>query len=132
MRAVVLLLCVLVLTSCDRDSPVSPSPINQELTLAPGQTVNVQGADLSVKFTGVTGDSRCPADALCITGGSATVRLEVSAGSGTRRDVAFETGNLQPVTTASVTMELLQLAPYPFSTGPIQPQDYRATIRVKR
>ena len=131
MRLVVALVSLLMTTACFGDSPVTPSPVNQELTLAPGQTVGVQGSNLTVKFTGVSGDSRCPADALCVTGGSATVRFDVTVGS-TKRDFTFETGNLQPVAAGGVTVELLQLAPYPFSASPIQPQDYRATIRLKR
>ena len=124
--------CLVLVTGCSEDSPVTPSPINQEMTLAPGQTVAVTGSALSVKFIGVSGESRCPIDAMCITGGNATVRLEVASSVGTRRDVALETGSLQPVTVSTITLELLELVPYPFSTTPIQPQDYRATIRVKR
>jgi hypothetical protein len=39
---------------------------------------------------------------------------------------------MRPVSTGNVTIELLRLVPYPFSSGPIQPEDYQATIRVSR
>ena len=111
---------------------MAPGPVNREVTLAPGQSASVAGAGLTIKFNGVTGDSRCPGDAICITGGSAGVHVELRSSEGARRDVTFETGNPQPVKYGTLTLELTQLAPYPFSTRPIQPGDYRATISVKR
>ena len=130
MRLFVVVLCLFVVTACYRDSPVAP--INQEITLAPGQAARINGTGLSVTFTGVSGDSRCPADALCVLGGSATVRVEAADAAGGRREVTFETGDLKPVAYDSLTLELLQLAPYPFSAAPIKPGDYRATMRVTR
>jgi hypothetical protein len=93
----------------------------------------VEAARVSLKFIGVSGDSRCPGDAICIQGGSATVRVEVTNATGARQDVTFETGTMQPVTYDTLTLELVELAPYPFgSRPPIQPQDYRATLRITR
>jgi hypothetical protein len=123
--------CLVLVSGCFGDGPVAPAPVNQEVTLAPGQSGSVPGTSFTVKFTGVSGDSRCPADALCILGGNASVRIEVAA-SGARREVVFETGNLQPVRHGGWTLELLQLSPYPFSASPIKPEDYRATLRITR
>lgn len=108
------------------------APIDRQLTLAPGQSAAVPGTGVSLLFTGVAGDSRCPADALCILGGSATVRLQAAGAAGARQDITFETGNLQPARYDGLTVELVQLAPYPFSSSPIKPEDYRATIRITR
>ncbi len=132
MRAFVAVFCLLLGTACYRDSPTDPGPVNQEVTLAPGQSASIEGTTLSVKFNGVTGDSRCPADALCVLGGSATVKVQVASGSGDPRELTFETGDLKPVTFEGWTLDLLQLAPYPFSATPIKPEDYRATLRVQR
>jgi hypothetical protein len=133
MRLFAAVFCLLTVTGCYRDSPTSPGPIDQRVTLAPGVSTTVDAAGVSLKFIGVSGDSRCPGDAICIQGGSATVRVEVTNTSGARQDVTFETGNLQPVSYATLTLELVELAPYPFgSRPPIQPQDYRATVRIKR
>jgi hypothetical protein len=123
--------CLVLVTGCFGDGPAAPAPVNQEVTLAPGQSGSVAGG-LTLKFDGVSGDSRCPADALCIQGGSASVRVEVSATSSVRREVVFETGNLQPVRHGTWTLELVQLSPYPFGASPIEPEDYRATLRITR
>ena len=45
-------------------------PLN---TLAPGQAATVEGSPVRVLFLRVSGDSRCPADALCVLGGDAIV-----------------------------------------------------------
>lgn len=132
MRSIVLALCLLAVTGCFLKSPTEPGPINREVTLAPGQSASIRSTDLSVKFVGVTGDNRCPADALCILGGSATVKMELRSGSASPREVMFETGDPKPVAHDSLTIELVQLMPYPFSATPIKHEDYRATIRVTR
>jgi hypothetical protein len=132
MRVLAAVLCLFVVTACYQESPTRPGPIDQEMTLGPGQTAAIESTNLSLRFDGVTGDSRCPADALCILGGSATVTLTVTSRSGSSRQLTFETGSLKPVTQDSLTLELVQLAPYPFSATPIRHEDYRATIRVKR
>ena len=78
----------------------------------------------------VSGDSRCPADAMCIQGGDAVVKLQVTSANDTR-EVELHTGNMQPVASGNLTVELLQLLtvqrPYDSArTGT------RATIRVTR
>ena len=132
MRAFIAALCLFAVTGCFLESPTEPGPINRQVTLAPGQSDTIRGTDLSVRFNGVTGDNRCPADALCVLGGSATVKVELRNGSGSPREVTFETGDLKPVEHDSFTLELVQLLPYPFSATPIRHEDYRATIRVTR
>ncbi len=124
-----LLLATLLLGGCS--STVGPtSSFQREATIAVGRTVSIVD-DVSVQFVGVTGDSRCPADAMCIQGGDAIVRLNVAA-DGSRSNVDLHTGTMQPVVAGNVTIELLRLMPYPFSSRPIQPEDYQATIRVSR
>jgi hypothetical protein len=131
MRFCVAVFCLLAVTGCFLESPAAPAPVDLELTLAPGESRPISGASLTVTFAGVAGDNRCPADALCVLGGSATLRVQVAGPDG-RRDVTFETGNLQPVKYGAFTLELVQLAPYPFSATTIRPEDYRATLRIKR
>jgi hypothetical protein len=122
----------LVLSGCASSAVAPTAPFTREATLAQGKTVSiVEGVTLH--FVGVSGDSRCPADATCLQGqgGDAIVKLQVTS-AGDQRDVELHTGSMQPVTSGSLTIELLQLMPYPFSSHPIQPDEYRATLRVSR
>jgi hypothetical protein len=128
MRGNWFLVLSIVLLGCG--SPAGPTPaLGAEFTLAPGQDAQVERTDLSVRFVRVEGDSRCPADAFCITGGDAVVKIEVST-SGRKTAHDLHTGDMKPVTDGGFTIALVQLQPYPFSSRTIEPGDYRATLRV--
>ena len=129
MRTGLLLVCLLALTRCD-ESPTGPSVgLNQRFTLAPGDTATVQGRGVRFRFETVTGDSRCPADALCIQGGDAIVRVQAS-GSGSSATLELHTGDTSRASAAygDVKVALVELQPYPFSSRTIVPGDYRATL----
>ena len=118
--------------ACSGDGPTAPSPVDHRFTLAPGGIALVPEAGVSVRFDGVSGDSRCPGDALCMLGGDALVRIAVLEGTSA---FAYElhTGSMQPVRHGDVTLSLEELQPYPFSSlPPIAPGDYRVTLRATR
>ena len=131
MRRLCLAICLLSITACSGTSATAPTPVDSKVVLAPGENA-VIASEVSVRFVQVLGDSRCPGDALCILGGDAIVRIHVTvAGVNAVRDL--HTGLMQPVTVDDVRIELLDLQPYPFSSRPpIDPADYRATLRVVR
>lgn len=131
MRCLCVIVCLLAATGCT-ESPTAPAvPLDTEFVLAPRESRAIDGASLTIRFTGVTGDSRCPADAVCIQGGSAEVRITAVSDDSTR-DYALMTGDMRPVQHGSFTIALVQLTPYPFSSRTIPPDDYRATLRVTR
>ena len=128
MRQFFLALCLLPAAACHGKSPTAPAPVNREVVLAPGQTAEL-AAGLSVRFVSVVGDSRCPADALCIQGGDAIVRIDITSGED-RGQRDLHTGTLAPVSFDDVQLRLVELQPYPFSSRPFDPREYRATLRV--
>ena len=131
MRQVAVWLCLFSVAACS-DSPTGPTvSLNSEFVLAPGDSAYIDDAPATVRFNRVTGDSRCPADAVCIQGGDAIVSVTMTSTSGSREH-ELHTGTMAPVRHDDLTITLVQLAPYPFSSGPIQPDDYRATLRVTR
>ena len=131
MRFGVLLCCLLAVTACDDRVTGPTSPLNTEFTLAPSETISIEGTSLSVRFNRITGDSRCPADALCILGGSADVSMTAISERSTR-DHVLRTGDLQPVQHDEFTLSLVQVSPYPFSARTIEPNEYRVTLKVTR
>jgi hypothetical protein len=134
MRAFLVVFCLLAATACDEKSPVGPTvSVDQQFTLSPGEAAAVEEAGINVQFVEVTGDSRCPADAVCILGGDAIVRTRVLDG-GAVSEYELHTGdsNRAAVSHKQYRIGLVQLQPYPFSARPIEPRDYRATLTVTR
>ena len=121
------------MTGCDEQAPLGPTvPLGEEFTLAPGETAAIRGAGLAVQFTGVAADSRCPADAICVRLGEAIVQIRIRE-AGTSSDYELWTDNPQRgfVVHRNVRVQLRQLQPYPFSSRPTAPGDYRATLAVE-
>ena len=133
MHRFLLLTLVVAAVGCG-DTVVGPAvPLDEPFTLAIGESVAVSGASFVIQFTGVTGDSRCPADAVCIQGGDALVAVRVSGG-GTAATFELHTGDASraTVTHRGYRITLVTLQPYPFSSRPITDADYRATLTVTR
>jgi hypothetical protein len=118
------------LLACDRSLTGPSVNVGQEFTLAPGETASLRGRSTSVRFVGVSGDSRCPADAICIQLGDAIVRIEVLSSGGGVTAYDLHTNDLRPVAHGALIIALVQLSPYPFSNRTIQPSEYRAKLQV--
>ena len=134
MRAILLILCLLAATACDENTPTGPTvPLNRQFTLAPGELVLIEGTPYAVRFVRVSGDSRCPADAICIQGGDALVHIQVYA-AGAATEYELHTGDQRRGTIShrDLRIGLVELQPYPFSSRPTQPDDYRATLQALR
>jgi len=133
MRAVVVALCLLAATACDESQTGPTVGLNERFTLAPGSVAAIRDADVRVRFDDVTGDSRCPADAVCIQAGDALVHIRVSE-DGSTDSYVLRTGDSSRavVVHGDVRIALLELQPYPFSNRTIAPGDYRATFSVSR
>jgi hypothetical protein len=124
---------VLLLTLAIACSPSGPTArLAENFVLAPGETARITGTDASIRFVGVQGDSRCPADAICIQAGEAIIRIEVLSSAAAARTYELHTDDMRPVQHGDLAIVLVQLAPYPLASRPTQAGDYRATLRVTR
>lgn len=134
MRVTVALICLLCVTGCDEKSPSGPTvPLNERFTLSPGEVARLDGGDLRFEFVRVSGDSRCPADAICIQGGDAIVQIRATGGNSAEL-LGLHTGDSSQASAVydGARITLIELQPYPFSSRPIDPGDYRATLTVTR
>jgi hypothetical protein len=124
---------VVVLMLCAACSPSGPAPhLDQQFVLAPGESVRISGADVTIRFVAVQRDSRCPADAICIQAGEAIIRIEVLSAASAGKAYDLHTDTMRPVLHDDLAIVLVALAPYPFASRPTQPGEYRATLRVTR
>jgi hypothetical protein len=131
-RTFLFLATLVTATGCGASVAGPANPIDTPFTIGVGEATTISGAGLVIEFTRVSGDSRCPADALCIQGGDAIVHIRVT-GSGTA-SYELHTGDASRATVAHgrYLISLVELQPYPFSSSPINPGDYRATLLVRR
>jgi hypothetical protein len=128
------LVLIVGLTACAGRTPTTPGgPVDARVVLAPGETAEIAAAGIRLGFQGVFGDSRCPADAFCIQGGDAIVRIGIlPSGGRTSSTYDLHTGDMKPARHSDLTIALENLSPYPFSSRTIPPQEYRATLHVTR
>jgi hypothetical protein len=122
------------MTGCS-GGPTGPTVLlDRAFTLAPGQTAVEEDTGLRILFLQVSGDSRCPADAVCITGGDALVHVRVSGGGVSSAEYELHTGDASRASLAhaGMTVTLIDLQPFPFSSRTIAQGEYRATFMVTR
>jgi hypothetical protein len=133
--------------SADPGQGTGPWP-EESLVLDFGRKTPVAGTDLALTLLEVPEDSRCPSDVVCIWAGRAAVvllaeldgegpwelRLSTDGGSTDRGSSGAETPEggaaVTLETVGGYTVELLQLEPYPVSTGQIPMGEYAARVLV--
>ena len=104
----------------------------REFDIAVGQAVEVRGTPLTIRFSGVSEDSRCAVDVQCVWAGNAIVRLTISISGGTGTDASLNTTLDPKSTTASgYTIRLAGLKPAPRSGTTIPASSYLATLEVR-
>ncbi len=134
-------LLTLSLTGClSREADADPVTftLGQEFTLGGGQEAVFDGGDLSVRFSELLEDSRCPTEVECFWTGQARIALVVQAVGRPAATAYFNTNpapgeNQQSVRAGDVNVELRSLEPYPRTPDdPLAFEDYQATLVVVR
>ncbi|MCO6480563.1 MAG: hypothetical protein J5I94_28230 [Phaeodactylibacter sp.] len=134
-KLLVLLAFGLLLAACD-ESEVKPQG-----DFRPGESFELpyQGegscscGNLSVSFTDVVEDSRCPVNAVCVWEGRAVVQLKLQLPTGNDTILlAAHAGNEAAArdTVGNYRIELLKVSPYPAGSEPIDKERYRIELVV--
>lgn len=107
--------------------------IDEEFNLKLGESAIVQSHGIVLKFKSVNDDSRCPIGAVCVWEGNATVVLELKNSNGDTLTSNLNT-SIEPkkVDFSSLIIVLKSLSPYPNLDTAINPEDYTATLLVKK
>ena len=101
--------------------------------LAFGESVEVEGTGVTIKFLNVTEDSRCPADAICIWAGQVSILVGVIASGTDPENFVLTSGagsdvSLSERQVGDYVLKLTGVQPYPVSSQQIQPSEYVATV----
>lgn len=86
--------------------------------------------DLSIQFTAVDEDSRCPAGVQCVWEGNAELRLTLTDGTGSV--VARVNSAVEPrvIDASGYSISYRDLSPHPVSDQPFDSSDYAAELAV--
>ena len=133
-----LTLCLTLGTGCAAPPPANPAPratLGKPVTLAIGQSVMLNDALVTIAFTGVSEDSRCPTKVNCVWTGRATVDLRVQANGEPAQNIALSTihspEKTNVTTVGGYRIEMTDVQPYPETPdNPISPDRYRVTLVV--
>lgn len=124
---------LVILASCS-DSGVEPAARKAvpagDIVLQYGEEVTIKGAGISLKFSDVNSDSRCPIDVICIWAGNAGVVLQIRGLESPEQVVVNTTTEPGSVTISGYVIALTRLDPYPHSTRRIEKKDYAATLHI--
>ena len=136
LRVIVPVMLLAACASGGGTAPTSLTPaVDEEFTLAPGQTATVKDAQVRVTFERVSEDSRCPTDVTCIWEGDATVvlRIKETADEVTREvHTQGDAPRSRKAPAGDYVVTLVRLDPMPRSTAPIEASAYRATLLIGR
>ena len=104
--------------------------LDEDFTLALGESAAVESTGVRIRFAHVLEDSRCPPEAVCVWIGNAKVALDIE-----RANEAAEL--FQLCTHLDICPDIVELEPYGVALVGVEPQsmprsalDYRVTLRV--
>ena len=97
-----------------------------------GESASIDHTNLTLTFTGVTGDSRCPKDVVCVWAGEAIVVLEGQIGDEESSEVSFKVppGGSSTNEFQDFKVTIMELEPQTVSTKRIEATEYVAKIVV--
>jgi hypothetical protein len=117
----------------ERDTVIGTIRPGAPLRLAPGQSAAVAGTAMTVRFTRVLEDSRCPRGVTCVWAGRARVELAVrSTPNGPDRTMEVEVGSPDKGTVEVGGRKLIAeaLEPEPQAKVPTSNDAYRLRLAV--
>lgn len=136
-----LLFAVFITVSCTNDpdiNSIGKSSIRLVKGVNDSTTVTLKYGEetvineiIKIKFRGITEDSRCPMDAMCIWAGNAAAELEILTPDENLTEVLNSNVLPQSIWVSGIMIELIQVSPYPSTQIKINPEDYIITLDIK-
>ena len=137
MKPLIFLVAVALLAGCSSDDMTnSQGSLDQPFKVGYGQHVTLLREDLTLSFTQLNGDGRCPAGWECLVVGQATITVALSKEAFPAETRMLTLGGSVPganvATYLDYTITLVKLDPYPVNDGPRNPNAYVATLVVTK
>jgi hypothetical protein len=133
-KALILTTLLLLLAAC---TPAAPHSVFErgEVTLRPGQSLDDVHSGSVLTFVEIVNDSRCPADAICVTSGFVQVLVRIDQGDLTREAVLtlgdMNAGDSDHVEIGGFTVTLVDVQPYPLASAPVDYAVYSITLDLQ-
>ncbi|UYN92006.1 MAG: hypothetical protein KIT70_00575 [Anaerolineales bacterium] len=103
-----------------------------QLEMSPGERLDDVQSGSVLTFVEIVQDSRCPADAICVSSGFVQARFLIEQGEITRDVVLtlgdMSTGDINSVEIGGWTVTLVEVNPYPLASAPVDYADYSITL----
>ena len=112
----------------------SVASLDEVVTLAPGEAVEITDEGVAFAFHRVAEESRCPAGSECETAGTAIVVMSLIQATGEANQLEFilSPGGDGIVAAGPYTVKLSSLEPDPPPKGGVDDDEYRITFTVSR
>jgi len=108
--------------------------LGQEFSLRIGESANIRGEELQVRFLEVTEDSRCPTGVVCIWEGRVSGLLEITYRESSHQVELTEPGltSWPPENIFNEYKIAYHIEPYPQAGTEIVAEDYRLFLRISK
>lgn len=126
------MICTLACTS-KPTALATDQEIDRQIVLAPGESSHIPETDFTITFETVVEDSRCPTGLTCIREGDAVVRLRIEKPGSAPSTLTLHTSGPgeREADFDNVTVQLVDVRPYPAGDRRPQPEEYRVTLLVR-
>lgn len=114
------------LTSCQNFVSNTIKDFDQEIELKFGEKINFQEEGISIQFSDVVDDSRCPIEFSCFWAGNAEVVVHLN------NNKINLNSNIDPkqANISNFTIKLISVEPYPINDTEIQDEEYSVKLQI--
>lgn len=103
-----------------------------QVGMKPGESLDDVQSGSVLTFAGIVQDSRCPADAICVTSGFVQAQFAIQEGNNTRVVVLtlgeMSAGDVNSTNVGEFTVTLVEVNPYPLASAPVDYADYSVVL----
>ncbi|NCQ18372.1 MAG: hypothetical protein COW85_07100 [Ignavibacteria bacterium CG22_combo_CG10-13_8_21_14_all_37_15] len=105
-------------------------PLGEEFILKYQKELKIEGTNLTIKFSAIPEDSRCPVDVVCVWAGNAHIVLLLNGSDNIDLNTTLPSNEASYMNTYKIT--LLEVQPLPLSRQQIPIEKYEVKLKVEK